>query len=87
MARNRSLFDLLTSTTDNRDLREMNLRNRELDGQRLSEIHFPSNVRILAIRRKDEMIIPMGITRLSYGDRLTIVGDLDVLQAVENWVS
>ena len=87
MARNRSLFDLLTSTTDNRDLREMNLMNRELDGQRLSEINFPSNVRILAIRRKDEMVIPMGTTRLSLGDRLTIVGDLDVLQGIENWVS
>ena len=87
MARNRSLFDLMTSTTDNRDLREMNLTNRDLVGQRLSEINFPSNVRILAIRRKDEMVIPMGTTRLSLGDRLTMVGDLDVLQAIENWVS
>ncbi len=87
MARNRSLFDLMTSTTDNRDLREMPLKNEDLVGQRLSEINFPANVRILAIRRKDEMVIPMGTTRLSFGDRLTIVGDLDVLQAVENWVS
>jgi len=87
MARNRSLFDLLTSTTDNRDLREMHLKNQDLVGQRLSEITFPGNVRILAIRRKDEMVIPMGTTRLSFGDRLTIVGDLDTLQAIENWVS
>ena len=65
----------------------MNLTNRDLVGQRLSEINFPSNVRILAIRRKDEMVIPMGTTRLSLGDRLTMVGDLDVLQAIENWVS
>lgn len=79
MARNRSLFDLLTSTTDNRDLREMNLTNRELFGKRLSEINFHSNVRILAIRRKDELVIPMGTSRLAPGDRLSKVGDLDVL--------
>lgn len=87
IARNRSLFDRLTSTTDNRDLREMNLTNRELFGKRLSENNLPSNIRILAIRRKDEMVIPMGTTRLTSEDRLSMVGDLDVLEAIDNWVS
>lgn len=44
-------------------------------------------VPILVIRRKDEMVIPMGTTRLASEDRLSMVGDLDVLEAIDNWVS
>ncbi len=85
MARNPAIFELMTSTTDDRDLRELILMNPDLHGKRLSEVRFPGDLLVLAIRRNDEVIVPHGTTRLSMGDHLTILGDLDVIQAAEDW--
>ena len=87
MARNPAMFELMTSTTDDRDLREMVLENPELNGKRVNEISFPVDLRILAIRRNDEVIVPHGTTRLAVGDHITVLGDLDVLQKAEDWAS
>lgn len=85
MARNPALFELMTSTTDERDLREMILMNPDLDGKRLNEVRFPGDMLVLAIRRNDEVIVPHGTTRLALGDHLTVLGDVNVLQAAEDW--
>jgi Kef-type K+ transport system membrane component KefB len=85
MARNPALFELMTSTTDERDLRELILMNPDLHGKRLSEIRFPGDLLVLAIRRNDEVIVPHGTTRLALGDHLTVLGDLDVIQQAEDW--
>ena len=87
MARNPAIFELITSTTDDRDLREMILMNPDLHGKHLNEVRFPGDLLVLAIRRNDEVIVPHGTTRLAVGDHLTILGDLDVLQAAEEWAS
>jgi Kef-type K+ transport system membrane component KefB/Trk K+ transport system NAD-binding subunit len=87
MARNPALFDLLTSTTDDRDLRELILMNPDLHGKRLNEIRFPGDLLVLAIRRNDEVTVPHGTTRLALGDHLTVLGDLDVIQKAEDWTS
>ena len=87
MARNPALFELLTSTTDDRDLREMILMNPELNGKRVDEVRFPGDLLVLAIRRNDEVIVPHGTTRLAIGDHLTVLGDLGVIQEVESWAS
>ncbi len=87
MARNPALFELMTSTTDDRDLRELILMNPDLHGKRVSEAHFPGDLLVLAIRRNDEVIVPHGTTRLALGDHLTILGDLEVIQAAEEWAS
>jgi len=86
MARNSALFSLLTSTEDNRDLREFVLYNSSLDGKRLMELKFPPNTLVLAIRRNDEMIVPHGTTKLITGDHLTVLGDLKTLPEVEDWL-
>jgi Trk K+ transport system NAD-binding subunit len=39
---------------------------------------------VLAIRRGDELIVPHGTTRLSLGDRVTILGEHDALQAMQD---
>jgi Kef-type K+ transport system membrane component KefB/Trk K+ transport system NAD-binding subunit len=86
MARNSALFSLLTSTEDNRDLREFILYNSSLDGKRLMELKFPPNTLILAIRRNDEMIVPHGTTKLITGDHLTVLGDINTLPEIEDWL-
>lgn len=85
MARNPAMFELMTSTTDDRDLREMVLENPELHGKHVNEINFPSNLRILAIRRDEEVIVPHGATRLAVGDHITVLGDLDMLEKAKEW--
>jgi Kef-type K+ transport system membrane component KefB/Trk K+ transport system NAD-binding subunit len=87
MARNPALFELMTSTADDRDLREMVLSNAELNGKHLSEARIPAGLLVLAIRRSDEVIVPHGMTRLALGDHLTVLGDLDEIQAAEEWAA
>ncbi|MFL7867762.1 MAG: monovalent cation:proton antiporter family protein, partial [Anaerolineales bacterium] len=86
MARNESMFELLTSTTDEHDLRELLLTNPDLVGKRLNEVQLPGDLLVLAIRRDDEMIVPHGGTRLAMGDRLTILGDLERMISVQMWL-
>jgi Trk K+ transport system NAD-binding subunit len=87
MACNESLFELLTSTTDEHDLRELLLSNPDLVGKRLSEIQLPGNLLVLAIRRDEEMIVPHGGgTRLVMGDRLSVLGDLEHMASVQMWL-
>jgi Trk K+ transport system NAD-binding subunit len=86
MARNESLFELLTSTTDEHDLRELLLSNPDLVGKRLSEIQLPGNLLVPAIRRDEEMIVPHGGTRLVMGDRLSVLGDLEHMASVQMWL-
>jgi Kef-type K+ transport system membrane component KefB/Trk K+ transport system NAD-binding subunit len=86
MARNAAIFELMTSTTDEFDFRELHLSNPDLAGKRLSEVRLPGEMRVLAIRRKGETIIPYGNTRLKLGDHLTILGDLDKMISVQMWL-
>ena len=89
MARNSAIFSLMTSTEDQRDLREFIVFNSRLHGKRLMDLKFPSEVLVLAIRRDDELLIPHGTTKLETGDHLTILGNLDSLpeleQILESW--
>jgi Trk K+ transport system NAD-binding subunit len=85
MARNESMFELLTSTTDEHDMRELILTNPDLVGKRVDEVQLPGEMLILAIRRDDEMVVPHGGTRLAMGDRLTVLGDLDRMVSVQMW--
>ena len=79
MARNPSIFALLTSTDDERDLREFSLWNGTLQGQRLMDLELPAEVLVLTIRRSDELIVPHGTTKLASGDQLTVLGPRDTL--------
>jgi Trk K+ transport system NAD-binding subunit len=89
MARNSAMFSLLTSTEDQRDLREFILFNSNLHGKRLMDLKFPADSLVLAIRRDDELIVPHGTTKLVTGDHLTIIGNIETLpeleQLLERW--
>jgi len=89
MARNSSIFSLLTSTDDQRDLRELIIFNTSLHGKPLMELKFPADTLVLTIRRGDELIIPHGTTKLATGDHLTILGNIETLpeleEILENW--
>jgi len=83
MARNSAIFSLMTSTEDQRDLREFIVFNSELQGKRLMDIKFPADSLVLAIRRDEELIVPHGTTKLATGDHLTIIGNIETLPGLE----
>ncbi len=83
MARNSAVFSLMTSTDDQRDMREFIIFNSSLHGKRLMDLRFPAEVLVLAIRRADELLIPHGTTKLETGDHLTILGNLESLPELE----
>lgn len=82
MVRNPDIFQLLTSTSDHRDIREVYLRNPVLAQRSVSEVVLPGDSLILAIGRDGSVIIPHGSTRLEMGDRLTVLGELQDLEDV-----
>ncbi len=76
MARNPDTYALLTSTSDQRDIAEVRLRNPFLVGKRLRDLQLPGDYLVLSIRRRSELLIPHGNTVLEYNDRLSLLGDL-----------
>lgn len=83
MARNPDIFELLTSTSDERDIREFAMRNPVFAKRPISELVLPGDSLILTIYRNGEVRVPHGSTRLNLGDRLTVLGETDSLQAVQ----
>lgn len=80
LVRNPGMFALLTSTTDEKDIYELELRNQELDGKRVRHLQLTGDLLIVSIVRKSEQLIPHGNMRVEMGDRMTILGNLDALE-------
>ncbi|PKO09455.1 MAG: hypothetical protein CVU40_09135 [Chloroflexi bacterium HGW-Chloroflexi-2] len=73
MARNPSMFSLLSSTSDQRDLLELTVRNSALAGQKIRDVILPGDSLILSIKRDNEILIPHGSTRLELDDQVSIL--------------
>ncbi len=80
MVRNPDVFTLLTTTTDERDVREVSLRNPRMAGRRLRDVRIPGEILVLSIRRNGQFIIPHGNIQLEYFDHLTLLGCPDELE-------
>lgn len=73
MARNPSMFSLLSSTSDERDLLELTVRNSTIAGQKIRDVILPGDSLILSIKRDNEILIPHGSTRLEFNDQVSIL--------------
>ncbi|MDM8538396.1 cation:proton antiporter [Desulfobacterales bacterium HSG17] len=71
---------LLLGLDQGRDVIEFELRNRELSGIAIRELHLPLDIHILSIRRQGQAIVSVGFTRLQVGDWLTVVGSKSSLE-------
>jgi Trk K+ transport system NAD-binding subunit len=80
------MFQLLTSVTDDQDVREIRLLNPEAIGTPVQSLGLSGELLILSIGRGEELIIPHGNTRLEPGDRLTILGDKEALAETAIWL-
>ena len=84
--------------TDEQDLKEILLRDERffslrilsntpssvLIGRSLREIRMPEGCLVALIRRKGETIVPRGLTVLLEGDRLTIIGDTQGIEQLND---
>jgi Kef-type K+ transport system membrane component KefB len=80
MAHNPDLFQILTSTREEHQIREIELDRFPASGRLLQEIPFGADVLLLAIRRGQDMVIPHGRTRLHQGDHVTVLGAAAALE-------
>jgi Trk K+ transport system NAD-binding subunit/mannitol/fructose-specific phosphotransferase system IIA component (Ntr-type)/Kef-type K+ transport system membrane component KefB len=72
--RSPSAASLLLGMEHGRDVIEFELRNRDLQGIAIRDLHLPLDLHILSIRRHGQLIVCSGFSRLQVGDWLTVVG-------------
>ena len=84
LVRNPDLFKLLTSTTDEQDIREVELSNPILDGKRVRHLQLSGDMLIVSISRNGELLIPHGNMRIYRGDRMTVLGNITSLDKARN---
>jgi len=73
---------LLLGLDDGQDSMDVEIRNEDLQGLRIRELRLPTDVIILSIKRKGQMLITHGYTRLRIGDILTLVGSEKSLEEI-----
>ena len=87
LAHSLDLLRLLTRSTDDQDVREIVLQNPLAQGERLSMLGFPAGLLVLSVGRDGEILVPHGNTRLELQDRLTILGSIEELNHIEQWLT
>jgi len=72
--RSPSATSLLLGMDDGQDTIDIEIRNQDIHGIRLRELRLPSDVLVLSVKRKGQLIVSHGYTRLRLGDIITMVG-------------
>lgn len=73
---------LLLGMESDQDTMDVEVMDHAIQGSALRDLRLPADVIILSIKRKDQMIISHGYTRLRLGDIVTIVGSKESLEQV-----
>ncbi|NOY37117.1 MAG: potassium transporter TrkA [Chlorobi bacterium] len=71
---------LLLGHEEKQDTVDIVLRNRNLHGIPLRNLDLPADILILSTRRRGQIIISTGFTRLRLGDTLTVVGSKESIE-------
>jgi len=69
-----AVFDILADPADGLEIREVTLKNASLFGQLLRSLRLPGDALVMGIRRRGEVLVPRGDTKLRQGDLLMIAG-------------
>jgi Trk K+ transport system NAD-binding subunit len=86
LARNPATFSILMRMNNNKEISELIVENEAIAGKALCEIELPGDVLVIAIRRKGDIIVPHGETRLERGDALTMVGSCDWIEQAKTMI-
>jgi len=74
--------NILLGFDENQDTIDVEVRNPDLFGLRIRDLHLPQDVIILSLKRKGNTVITHGYTQLRIGDILTFVGSKESLEQV-----
>jgi len=74
--------NILLGFDENQDTIDVEVRNPDLVGLRIRDLHLPQDVIILSLKRRGNTVITHGYTQLRIGDILTFVGSKDSLDEV-----
>ena len=72
---------LLLGLDNKKDSVDVQIRNKDIHGMTLRDLRFPTDVIVLSVVRKGQVLISHGYTRLRLGDFVTLVG---TKESVEN---
>ena len=66
----------------NKDTIDLEIQDKSLHGVSLRNLQLPSDILILSVKRKGQMLISHGYTRLKIGDIVTLVGSIESLNNI-----
>jgi len=74
---------LLLGMDEGQDSMDIEIRNRDIHGVRLRDLRLPADVLVLSIRRKGQLLVSHGYTRMRLDDTITLVGAENSLEALK----
>ncbi|MEN8125551.1 MAG: cation:proton antiporter [Bacteroidota bacterium] len=74
---------LLLGMDDGQDTMDIEINNKDYHGLRIRELRLPTDLIILSIERKGQMLMTHGYTRLRIGDVMTLVGSRKSLEDIK----
>lgn len=84
LARNSSMYDLLTRTDDDKDILEILVNKSTLFDQKIRDINLPDEVLIVSLQRDNTHLIPGGDTQLKRGDKISLLGTYHYLEQAKS---
>jgi len=75
---------LLLGMDEGQDSLDIEVKNRDVAGLRLRDLRLPSDLIMLSLKRKGQLLITHGYTTLRVGDIVTLVGKHDSLEDIKN---
>jgi len=81
--RSPSAASLLMGMDDGQDSIDIEIRNEDIHGIRLRDLRLPPDVLVLSVKRKGQLLVSHGYTRLRLGDIITLVGSITSLEKLK----
>jgi Trk K+ transport system NAD-binding subunit/Kef-type K+ transport system membrane component KefB len=81
--RSPSATSLLLGMDEGQDSMDVEIRNEDIHGMRLRDLRLPSDVLVLSIKRKGQLLVSHGYTRMRLGDIITLVGGENSLEKLK----
>jgi Trk K+ transport system NAD-binding subunit/Kef-type K+ transport system membrane component KefB len=75
---------LLLGMDEGQDSLDIEIKNRDIAGLRLRDLRLPSDLIMLSLKRKGQLLITHGYTTLRIGDMVTLVGSHKSLEDIKN---
>jgi len=80
-ARSPDAASLLLDIESDHQMQDIYVRDHNLHGIPMRDLRLPHDLRIIAVHRHGHDIVSTGYTRLRIGDKVTVLGSLESIEA------